>query len=79
MAVPAYIRDTTHILTILDEIHSVDKAYLVMMDVEALYKNIDLEDGLEALRQALDRRSKAMPPTEFIVDLTKWTMHNNFF
>lgn len=79
MALPAYIRDTTHVLSILDEIRAVDNAYLVTMDVEALYTNIDHEEGLEALRQALQKRSDASPPTEFIVDLAKWTLNNNFF
>lgn len=79
MALPAYIRDTTHVLSILDEIKNVNNAYLVTMDVEALYTNIDHEEGLEALRQALQKRPNDTPPTEFIVDLAKWTLNNNIF
>ncbi|XP_063064237.1 uncharacterized protein LOC134456700 [Engraulis encrasicolus] len=76
----AYLQDTTDVLKKLEEIRKVDNAFLVTMDVEALYTNIAHEEGLEALRYFLQQRPNTnSPPTDFLVDLTNWTLRNNIF
>jgi len=50
------------------------------MDVEALYTNIDHQQGLAALRHFLRGRPEyEMPPTDFLLALTEWTLTNNIF
>ena len=55
-----------------------DNAFLVTMDVTALYTNVDHANGLQALRY-LQQRPKPSPPTDFIVELTDWTLKNIYF
>ena len=77
---PSFIEDTTDVLNKLSGLTNCNTAYLVTMDVESLYTNIDHQDGLHALKHFLsDRPTDAMPPTEFIVSLTDWIVHNNVF
>jgi len=50
------------------------------MDVESLYTNIDHKEGLKALMHYLEKRPpEQMPPAEFILKLTEWTLTNNVF
>ena len=80
-ALPAYLQDTTHVLKKLGELSSnYNPNYiLVTMDVEALYTNIDHSEGLCALEHYLQNRIDLSPPTDFLVELTRWTLNNNFF
>lgn len=80
-SLPAYIQDTTDVLCqIRDHNFIGPDALLVTMDVEALYTNIDHDQGLAALRHFLDRRPLPhSPPTDFLVKLTDWTLNNNIF
>lgn len=53
---------------------------MVTFDVESLYTNIDHQDGLRAMHYFLRQRPPdSLPPTEFIVELTEWTLRNNIF
>lgn len=80
-SLPAYIQDTTDVLNknrVLQDIGS--ESFLVTMDVEALYTNIDHQQGLAALRHFLSGRSEhEMPPTDFLLSLIEWTLTNNIF
>lgn len=78
---PAYIQDTTEVLSKIKENNFVgSNVLLVTMDVEALYTNIEHEQGLSALRHFLDKRPYPHePPTGFLADLTDFTLNNNVF
>ena len=77
---PSFIQDTTHVLNKLALLNNIEHCYLVTMDVEALYTNIDHEEGLNALSHYLNTRpASSTPPTEFLLTLTKWTLENNVF
>lgn len=48
------------------------------MFVEALYTNIEHEEGLQALSHYLNKRPAGnMPPNNCILKLTEWTLQNN--
>lgn len=50
------------------------------MEIESLYTNIEHCEGLAALQHFLQQRlNPDTPPTDFIVDLTNWTLKNNIF
>lgn len=69
---PSYIQDSTQVLNKLKDLNNIGSGYLVTMDVESLYTNIEHEDGLRALTYYLKKRcSEQMPPAGFIEDLTK--------
>ena len=56
-------------------------AILVTIDVVGLYPNIPHDEGLEALRRTLNKRSRPNPviPTDHIVDLAELVLKNNNF
>ena len=48
--------------------------------MESLYTNIAHDDGLKALQHFLmNRHTGSLPPSEFIIQLTEWTLKNNVF
>ena len=52
---------------------------LVSMDVTSLYTSIPHNDGIEACREAWDKRVVKEPPTEFLVQLLTLVLkHSNF-
>lgn len=53
---------------------------MVTMDVESLYTNILHQEGMEALQHYLQVRPvETVPLTDFVVQLTDWTLKNNVF
>ena len=60
---PSFIEDTTDVLTKLAGLTNVHSQFLVTMDVESLYTNIDHNDGLDAMKFFLADRN-SLPPTD---------------
>ena len=56
-----------------------DGAILVTIDVVGLYPHIPHDEGLTAVRKALDNRCDAEIPTNDIVDLAELVLKNNNF
>ena len=54
-------------------------ALLCTVDVVALYPSIPHEDGLEAIREALDRRVNLSVATDTLVELASLVLDNNYF
>ena len=54
-------------------------ALLCSIDVVALYPSIPNEDGLEAMREALDSRANKSVSTKSLVDLAECVLKNNYF
>jgi hypothetical protein len=78
--VPSYLRDTTHFLQRLASLQQVpDGTLLVTADVASLYPSIPQPDGLEALRRALNKRDRLVPPTEALVRLADLVLSCNHF
>lgn len=76
---PSFIEDTVDVLNSLSRLGNVKSQYLITMDVESLYTNIDHEEGLHALRHFLAERKDTKPPSQFIVELTEFIIYNNVF
>jgi hypothetical protein len=49
------------------------------MDVKALYPSIPKEDGIQACKEALDRRTSPRIPTAAAIDMIKTVLENNNF
>lgn len=75
----AYLQDTSHVIRILGEMNYSSDYILATIDVESLYTHTDHTEGLQALHYYLQKRSVCQPPTDFIVNLTRWTLNNNIF
>ncbi|XP_067026756.1 uncharacterized protein [Acropora muricata] len=78
--IPSYVKDTNDFLAKLKDMERFpDGAILVTIDVVGLYPNIPHDEGLEALRRTLNKRSNPVIPTDHIVDLAELVLKNNDF
>jgi len=86
--VPTYIQDTTHFLRKLNEIElqkpnpsdpNYHKPLLVTLDVKSLYTNIPHEEGLDAIKDALETRINPKVPTNTLVEATRLILKSNNF
>ena len=76
----SYTKDTNHFLLKLCQIGRVPEgALLCTVDVMALYPSILHEEGLEAIREALDRRVNPSVATDTLVELASLVLDNNYF
>ena len=56
-----------------------ESAILVTADVVGLYPNIPHLEGLEALRESLDRRLDMSVSTDFLIQMAEFVLTNNIF
>lgn len=75
---PSFLEDTTDVLNKVATIPNVQSQFLVTMDVESLYTNIDHQEGLSALSHYLSGAGDTVP-SEFLLQLTDWVIHHNVF
>ncbi len=64
-SLPSYVKDTTDVLNKLNQVHDIPWDFMVTMDVETLYTNIDHSEGLRAVNHYLSDREGEVPPTGF--------------
>ena len=77
---PSYLEDTPDLLRQLKDIGDIpDGAILATIDVSALYSNIQREDGVEAVRKALETRKDKSMPASFILELLDLVLKYNIF
>ena len=78
--VNSYIKDTNDFLLKLKTLPSLpENAILCTVDVVGLYPNIPNNEGLQALRHALDERETKTISTDTLVELSDTVLNNNFF
>ena len=78
--IPSFVKDTNDFLHKLTDIDSLPQnAILVTIDVVGLYPHIPHNEGLDAIRRALDKRDNQETPTNLIVDLAELVLRNNNF
>ena len=78
--VTSYIKVTNHFLKKLSELGEIpEDVILCTVDVVGLYPNIPHEEGLEALRRALDGRENKSVSTESLTELAQVVLKNNCF
>ena len=77
---PSYIKNTTHLLNKLKDIDVLpSNAILVTLDVSSLYTNIPTNEGIDACRKILRKRSDKSIPTETLCDLLRMILTMNNF
>ena len=77
--VPSYIKDTTHFITLINDITIEEKDPLVTTDVSSLYTNIIHEEGLEAMRSWMTENNIFQQRAQFIKILGTLVLKNNYF
>ena len=79
-SIPSFVKDTNDFLHKLNNIGTLPhNAILVTIDVVGLYPHIPHNEGLEAIRHALDARDNQETRTTLIVDLSELVLRNNNF
>ena len=77
----SYVRDTTHFLNRLKERSNIPrKAFMVTMDVNGLYNNIDHTEGADACYNiAMEKRRNKYLPSKIIRNIILFILRNNVF
>ena len=76
----SYVKDTNHFLSRLSKLGKIPEgALLCTVDVVGLYPSIPHGEGLEAIREALDRRENPGVATDTLVGLASLVLENNYF
>ena len=76
----SYVKDTNHFLSRLSKLCRIPEgALLCTVDVVGLYPSIPHGEGLEAIREALDRRENPGVATDTLVGLASLVLENNYF
>ena len=80
----SYLQDTPDFLRLLEaEVNTGDllpaNTILATIDVCGLYTNIPIEEGLDAVQEALEERESKKISTEFLVRLLEMVLKSNIF
>ena len=76
----SYIKDRGDFLNKIKNINAIpENAILVTADVVGLYPSIPHQAGLEALREALDKRKTHKVPTSKLIKMAEFVLKNNYF
>ena len=81
---PSYIQDTPDFLRNIEELNTKsgklpENAILVTIDVTGLYTNIPKNDGMSAMKTALNSRLDQSVPTDFLLKLLDIVLSSNIF
>ena len=76
----SYLRDTTDFLLKLSTLnHLPPNCILLTLDVNSLYTNIPLDEGMESCRLFLETRSLLLPPTINLIRMMELILKQNNF
>ena len=76
---PSYIKDTYHFLDRIRPMVVPSQSLLFTIDIDSLYTNIQTEDGLGAVREALTRYPDTSRPDSHILELLEICLTSNNF
>ena len=77
---PAFIKDTTHFINVIEDIDIQPTDLLVTMDVKSLYTNIPNQSGFDACYSAWQRqqlKDPQYPPVETLRHLLEMVLKLN--
>ena len=77
----SYIRDSTHMINILNKFNILPDMLLCTLDITTLYINIPHNEGIQSIKefQAIYRHTNALPHNSYIVELLEVVLTNNYF
>ena len=77
----SYIRDSTHMINILNNFKILPDMLLCTLDVTSLYTNIPHNEGTQAVKELLatHRDTNALPHNSYIIELLEVVLTSNYF
>ena len=80
---PSYLQDTPDFIRKIEKINAEgplpQNAVIATWDVKSLFTVIPQEEGVQATREALNKRTETTVPTEFIIRLLEVVLSENIF
>ncbi|KAJ1155488.1 hypothetical protein NDU88_008218 [Pleurodeles waltl] len=77
---PSYIKDTTHLVSLIADYEWTEGNFLATLDVTSLYTCIPKKEGMAAIRHFLDKREAMfLEHSNMLMDLINLVMDNNIF
>ena len=76
---PSYIRDTTDFINKLKEIQEPISKDFKLFDVCKLYPSVPKKEGLQACKEALDKRISPLIDTTYVLKMIETVLENNVF
>ena len=77
----SYIRDSTHMINILNQFNMLQDMLLCTLDITSLYTNIPHNEGIQSIKEflAIHRHTNVLPHISYIVELLEVVLTNNYF
>ena len=75
----SYLNDTNDFINKIAEIKAKERAFIATIDVDSLYTNTDNTNGLDAVKQILNKNPDPKRPDKEILELLKIILENNDF
>ena len=77
----SYIRDSTHMINILNNLNTSPDMLLCTLDITSLYTNITHNEGTQAIKEflAIHRDTNVLPCNSYIIELLEVVLTNNYF
>ena len=75
----SYIRDSVHLISLLDPIRVTSRTILFTMDIASLYTNIPLEDGISAVSKAFLKFPDDKRPDQTLLSMLRLLLSSNDF
>lgn len=76
---PAYIKDTYHFLEIIQNLRLPSEFYFFSMDVDALYTNIPIQEGIACVTRIFEKYPDPSRPDEELLKLLEINLTRNDF
>ena len=78
-SIPSFIRDSFHFKSLLNDLHINDSDILFTLDVESLYSNIPIQQGLTSVKKALSEHPSKGRLDNYLLTLLEITLLRNDF
>ena len=76
---PSYIKDSPHLISLLENTHILSNAILVTIDVSSLYTNIPQDEGMNACLDAIEAAGASHIPRNALCQLFDIVLRCNVF
>lgn len=76
---PSYIKDTYHFINLIKDLKIPINSYLFSIDIDSLYTNIDIEAGINCVKEIMKKYPNHKRPDKEILELLEINLKRNDF
>lgn len=76
---PSYIKDTYHFVEIIKRLRIPDNSILFTIDIDSLYTNIDIKEGMQAVKNSFRKHPDKKRPEKELLQLLEINLTQNDF